>query len=67
MRVLGNIGTVQSKDSTAPTYCLSTIFSSAFALMIATYVAFLLIIVVLIIMLCMKPKKKEPLPGFDSA
>ena len=35
--------------------------------MIATYVAFLLIIVVLIIMLCTKPKKEKPLPGFDSA
>ena len=34
------------------TYCLFTIYSSAFGLMIATYVAFIFIFIVAIILLC---------------
>ncbi|UJR09308.1 hypothetical protein I4U23_013551 [Adineta vaga] len=45
-RIYGNLKKFQSKSPKESTYCLYTIFSSAFGLMIATYVAFALLFVV---------------------
>jgi hypothetical protein len=52
LRVYENFQTAQWTNANAPTYCLFTIYSSAFGLMIATYVAFILIFIVAIILLC---------------
>jgi hypothetical protein len=52
LRVFGNINNVQYTDSTLSSYCLFAIFSSAFGLIIATYVAFLLYIIVAFIFIC---------------
>ena len=51
MRVYGNFKRAQWIKPLESTYCLFTIFSSAFGLMIATYVAFLLFFTVTIILL----------------
>ncbi|CAF2971134.1 unnamed protein product [Rotaria sp. Silwood2] len=52
IRVYGNFKDAQWTDSNASTYCLFTVFSSAFGLMVATYVAFILLITVAFILLC---------------
>ncbi|CAF1593971.1 unnamed protein product [Adineta ricciae] len=44
--------TVNTNNTSDPLYCLFQIFSSAFGLIIATYVAFLLLFIVSIIFLC---------------
>jgi hypothetical protein len=51
MRVYGNFKRAQWTRPLEPTYCLFTIFSSAFGLMIATYVAFLLFFTIAIVLL----------------
>lgn len=52
LRVYTNFRTAQWTDASISTYCLFTIYSSAFGLMIATYVAFLLLFTVAIILIC---------------
>ena len=52
LRVYQNYTTAQWTTPNKPTYCLFTIFSSAFGLMIATYVAFLLLFITSFILLC---------------
>jgi hypothetical protein len=51
VRVYGNYKKVQWKTPTGQYYCLFTIFSSAFGLIIATYVSFILLFIVTIILL----------------
>jgi hypothetical protein len=51
-RVYGNFQTAQWTNSTALTYCSFPIYSSAFGLAIATYVAFIFLFIVSIILLC---------------
>ena len=51
MRVYTNYSRVQTSNKQLPTYCLSNVFYSAFALLIATYVGYLLFVAVAIIML----------------
>jgi hypothetical protein len=52
MRVYGNFQTAQWTDTGRSDYCLFAIYSSAFGLMIATYVAFVFIFIVAIILIC---------------
>lgn len=52
LRVYTNFRTAQWTDTDKDTYCQFTIFSSAFGLMIATYVAFIFLIAVGIILIC---------------
>ncbi|CAF4044119.1 unnamed protein product [Adineta steineri] len=52
IQVYKSFPSVQSSDSSSSSYCLFSIFSSAFGLIIATYVAFLLLFLVSIILLC---------------
>jgi hypothetical protein len=51
VRIYGNYNKVQSKFPTQSNYCLFTIFFSAFGLIIATYIAILLILIVTIMLL----------------
>ncbi len=52
-RVYGNYSIAQWSNSTATSsYCIFPIYSSAFGLMIATYVCFILLFIVAIILLC---------------
>ena len=52
IRVYGKLLQAQWTNTGADNYCLFTIYSSAFGLMIATYVAFLFVFIVAIILLC---------------
>jgi len=51
IRIYGIYKTVQWKYPTQSNYCLFTIFSSAFGLIIANYVAILIVLTVTIILL----------------
>ena len=59
IRIYGNYRTVQGGNSTLTTYCLSTLFSSAMGLMIATYIAFIILLIVAVILLLGIGVKKE--------
>jgi hypothetical protein len=52
LRVYSTFASVQSTNSTATFYCIFPIYSSAFGLMIATYVAFIFFFIVSVILLC---------------
>ncbi|UJR36853.1 hypothetical protein I4U23_029566 [Adineta vaga] len=59
VQVYSIFSTVKSDNASDPSYCFFTIFSSAFGLIIATYVAFVLLFIVGFILLCgiCAPKK----------